>query len=56
MEGSEREALLQKVSEQNWRLQQLIEAIVKLITRSRDVLRRQRPEDSQSADGNGDRS
>ena len=56
MEGSEREALLQKVSEQNSRLQQLIEAIVKLITRSRDVLRRQRSGDSQSADDGGARS
>ena len=53
MEGSDREALLQKVSEQNSRLQQLIEAIVKLIMRSRDVLRHQRPEDSHSADGGG---
>ena len=51
MEGSDRDALLQKVSEQNSRQQQLIGAIVKLITRSRDVLRHQRPEDSQSAGG-----
>ena len=56
MESTEREALLHKVSEQNSRLQELIEAIVKLIARSRDVLRRHRPEDSQSADGDGGRS
>jgi hypothetical protein len=50
VESSEQEALLQAVSEQNSRLQQLIDAIVQLITRSRDVLRHQRPEDSPPAD------
>ena len=49
MNGPERDALLQDVREQNSRSRQLIEAIVQLIARSRDVLRRQRPEDSASA-------
>jgi len=46
MDSSERDALLQEVSQQNSRLQQLIEVIAQLVARSRDVLRRQRPEDS----------
>ena len=46
MDSSERDALLQEVSQQNSRLQQLIEAIAQLVARSREVLRRQRPEDS----------
>jgi hypothetical protein len=46
MDSLERDALLQEVSQQNSRLQQLIEAIAQLVARSREVLRRQRPEDS----------
>ena len=46
MDSSERDALLQEVSQQNSRLQQLIEVIAQLVARSRDVLRHQRPEDS----------
>jgi hypothetical protein len=49
MDSSEREALLQDVSQQNSRLQKLIEAIAQLVARSREVLRRQRPEDSAPA-------
>jgi hypothetical protein len=50
MENAEREALLQEVSEQNSRLQRLIDAIVQLVARSREVLRLSRPEDSPPAD------
>jgi hypothetical protein len=46
MDNLERDALLQEVVRQNSRLQQLIEAIAQLVARSREVLRRQRPEDS----------
>lgn len=49
MDNLERDALLQDVSQQNSRLQQLIEAIAQLVARSREVLRRQRPEDSAPA-------
>lgn len=49
MDSSERDALLQDVSKQNSRLQQLIEVIAQLVARSREVLRRQRPEDSAPA-------
>ena len=49
MDNLERDALLQEVSQQNSRLQQLIEAISQLIARSREVLRRQRPEDGAPA-------
>ena len=44
MDSSQRDALLQDVSQQNSRLQQLIEAIAQLVARSREVLRRQRLE------------
>ena len=55
MDSSERDALLQDVSQQNSRLQQLIEAIAQLVARSGEVLRRQRPEDSApSGDGKPD--
>jgi hypothetical protein len=50
LDNLEREALLHEVSEQNSRLQRLIDAIVQLVTRSRDVLRLPRPEDSPPAD------
>jgi hypothetical protein len=43
MDSLERDALLQEVTQQNSRLQQLIEAIAQLVARSREVLRRQRP-------------
>jgi hypothetical protein len=46
MDNLERDALLQEVVRQNSRLQQLIDAIAQLVARSREVLRRQRPEDS----------
>ena len=46
MDNLERDALLREVVRQNSRLQQLIEAIAQLVARSREVLRRQRPEDS----------
>jgi len=49
MDDPEREALWQESREQNSRLRALIETIAQLIARSRDVLRRQRPEDSASA-------
>jgi hypothetical protein len=49
MDNLERDALLQEVSRQNSRLLQLIEAIAQLVARSREVLRRQRPEDSAPA-------
>ena len=49
MDNLERDALLQEVSRQNSRLLQLIEAIAQLVTRSREVLRRQRPEHSAPA-------
>ncbi len=49
MDNLERDALLQEVVRQNSRLQQLIEAIAQLVARSREVLRRQRPEDSAPA-------
>jgi hypothetical protein len=56
MDSLERDALLQDVSQQNSRLQQLIEAIALLVARSREVLRRQRPEDSAPAgDGKPDK-
>jgi hypothetical protein len=56
MDSSERDALLQEISQQNSRLQQLIEAIAQLVARSREVLRRQRPEDSAPmGDGKPDR-
>ena len=55
MDNSERDALLQDVSQQNSRLKQLIEAIAQLVSRSREVLLRQRPEDSRPArDGKPD--
>jgi len=44
MDDPQRDSLWQEVREQNSRLQQLIDAIPKLVARSRDVLRRQRPE------------
>ena len=50
MESSERELLLQEISEQNSRLQRLIEAIAQLVARSRDVLRHLRAEASPSSD------
>ena len=49
MDSLERDALLQEVSQQNSRLQQLIDVIALLGARSREVLRRQRPEDSAPA-------
>jgi hypothetical protein len=49
MESLERDALQQSVREQNSRLERLIEVITQLVARSRDVLRRQRPEDSAPA-------
>jgi hypothetical protein len=55
MDSLERYALLQEVSQQNSPLQQLIEAIAQLVARSREVLRRQRPEDSaRGGDGKPD--
>jgi hypothetical protein len=47
--ASQRDALWRDVRQQNIRLQQLIEAITQLVARSRDVLRRQRPENSAPA-------
>ena len=49
MDSSERDALLQEVSQQNSRLELLIEVIAQLVARSREVLRRQRPEDGAPA-------
>ncbi len=49
MDSSERDALLDDVSQQNSRLEQLIEVIAQLVARSREVLRRQRPEDGAPA-------
>jgi hypothetical protein len=55
MDNLERDALLQEVIRQNARLQQLIDVIALLGARSREVLRRQRPEDSAPAgDGKPD--
>jgi hypothetical protein len=50
MNGAEREVLLNEVREQNSRLQQLIDKIAQLVARSREVLRRQRPEVSAPVD------
>jgi hypothetical protein len=50
MNGAEHELLLNEVREQNSRLQQLIDIIAQLLARSREALRRQRPEDSVPAD------
>ena len=56
MKELERDALLQEVFRQNARLRQLIDVIAQLGARSREVLRRQRPEDSAPAsDGKPDR-
>jgi len=49
MDDPQRDTLLQDVREQNTRLQQFIDAIIELVARSREVLRRQRPEDSAPA-------
>ena len=55
MNNLERDALLQEVTRQNARLRQLIDVIAQLGARSREVLRRQRPEDSAPAgDGKPD--
>ena len=50
MDGPQRETLLQEVREQNTRLQQIIETIIQLVVRSREVLRRERPEVSAPAE------
>jgi hypothetical protein len=46
MDDPQRDALWQEARDQNSRLRHLIEVITQLVARSRDVLRRQRPEDS----------
>jgi hypothetical protein len=52
----ERKSLWEDTRDQNSRLQQLIDGIIQLVARSRDVLRRQRPEDGAPArEGTPDR-
>ena len=52
MDDAQRDALWKDVAEQNSRLRQLIEGVAQLVARSRQVLRRQRPEDSAPAGSN----
>ena len=54
LDDRERNALWEETREQNSRLQQLIDAIIQLIARSREVLWRQRPEDSAGGEGKSD--
>jgi hypothetical protein len=54
LDDQERNALWQETREQNSRLQQLIDAIIQLIARSREVLWRQRPEDGASSESKSD--
>jgi hypothetical protein len=49
MDDPQRDALWRDVRQQNTRLQKLIDAITQLVARSREVLRRQRPEDGAPA-------
>jgi hypothetical protein len=49
LDDQERKALWQETRDQNSRLQQLIDAIIQLVARSRNVLQRQRPEDGAPA-------
>jgi hypothetical protein len=49
MDDPQRDALWRDVRQQNFSLQQLIHVMTQLVARSRDVLRRQRPEDSAPA-------
>lgn len=55
MDNLERDAQLEEVIRQNARLQQLIDVMAQLGARSREVLRRQRREDTATAgDGKPD--
>jgi hypothetical protein len=55
MDDQQQQALWQEASERNSRLQHLIDAIAQLLARSRDVLRRPRPEDgARLGNGRGD--
>ena len=56
MDDPQRDTLWQEVRDQNSRLRHLIEVITQLVARSRDVLRRQRPEDSAPAGEGGPKS
>jgi hypothetical protein len=49
VDDRQRKALWQEANERNSRLQELIDSIATLVARSRDVLRRERPEDSAPA-------